>query len=333
MKNDNNCKYSSCNHEPAMASVTVIVPVKNNSKTIGDCLKGLLAQKYSGYKEIIVIDSGSTDGSLDIIRKYPVTIHQIRPEEFNHGDTRNLGVNIAGGDFVAFTVADATPKDELWISRMLRHFQDPAVMAVTGLQMPPPGKEFNPLESFKPINALIATKTMFTSRDEFINLSPADKTSCCRVDDVTAMYRRSALKTLPFPRVVFGEDMLWAKEALARGWAIVFDPEAQVYHYHEQTFSFSFRRSYIEQFYIWKNFSAFRKSRPLIRTLLSQLYRLSSEDCPLKEKLYWFGYNAKATFAGWLGAKTSNMCARLFKESFADKTCKLICNQVPTPQR
>lgn len=331
--NDGNCTSDGYNYEPVVAPVTVIVPVKNNSKTIADCLEGLLAQEHGGDKEIIVIDSGSTDGSLDIVRKYPVTIHQIRPEAFNHGDTRNLGVNLAKGDFVVFTVADATPRDDLWISGMLRHFRDPEVMAVSGLQMPPPGKEYNPLERFKPINALIATKIMFPGRDEFANLSPEEKSGCCRVDDVTAMYRRSALKIVPFPRVVFGEDMLWAKEALARGWAIVFDPEAQVYHYHEQTFSFSFRRSYIEQYYIMKNFTTFRKSRPLMRTLLSHAYQLSKEKCSLKEKTHWLGYNIKATLASWLGAKTSNICARLFKESFAEKACNLICSHAPTPQR
>jgi len=84
--------------------ISVVIPVKNGGKTIKECLDGIFTQSLAHMVEVILIDSGSTDNTLDIARKYPVQITRIHPSAYNHGETRNLGAEIAKGEFIVYTV-------------------------------------------------------------------------------------------------------------------------------------------------------------------------------------------------------------------------------------
>src|SRR5260370_10015594 len=95
-----------------MPLTSVVIPVKNGCGTIGACLEGILAQNLRDHLEIIVIDSGSTDGTLELLARYPVQVHQISPEEFNHGETRNLGARLAQAQFVAMVAQDPRPRTD-----------------------------------------------------------------------------------------------------------------------------------------------------------------------------------------------------------------------------
>src|SRR2546426_188421 len=133
-----------------MPVISVVIPVKNGAATLPPCIAGILAQSVRERLEIIIIDSGSTDGSLELANTFPVRIHRIEPAEFNHGETRNLGVKLAKGEFIAMTVQDARPTDERWLERMLMHFEDPLVAGVCGQQVVPHDLDKNPLQWFRP---------------------------------------------------------------------------------------------------------------------------------------------------------------------------------------
>jgi len=93
--------------------ISIIIPVKNGISTIEACLSEIFKQTLISDTEVIIIDSGSTDSTLEIVKKYPIILHQIPPEEFGHGKTRNLGVSIAKGEFVVMTVQDARPSSDM----------------------------------------------------------------------------------------------------------------------------------------------------------------------------------------------------------------------------
>ena len=69
--------------------ISIIIPVKNGSDTIVSCLDAIFKQTLISKTEVIIIDSGSTDGTLDILKEYDVHIENIDSKDFNHGDTRN----------------------------------------------------------------------------------------------------------------------------------------------------------------------------------------------------------------------------------------------------
>ena len=223
--------------------ISVVIPVKNESASLAACLKSILAQTVP-VREIIVIDSGSTDGTPDIARSFErVRLIEIEPGEFNHGDTRNLGVREASGEFIVFTVGDARPVDGEWLDHLLRGFVSNDVVVVSGSQIVPEEDDTNPLKWFKPQSKPTLRIWRYNSRSEFEAASPQERHLATSLDNVTAAYRRSALLELPFRRIVYGEDILFAKDVLESGKAIAFQPAARVFHYHQETYSTLFKRT------------------------------------------------------------------------------------------
>ncbi len=223
--------------------ISVVIPVKNEAVGMAACLDGILAQTVA-VAEIVVIDSGSTDGTQDIVRRYPkARLIEIPPTDDNHGDTRSLGVSESSGDFVLFTVGDARPVDDRWIARMLAGFIDDDVAAVGGIQVVAHDRRNNPLEWFRPASEPTRTIHRFGSAEAFDAADAASRQDACVIDDVTSMYRRSFLRQVPFRRAVYGEDMLICVDALRAGHALVREPAAQVYHYHLQNYRTTLQRT------------------------------------------------------------------------------------------
>ncbi|MEO7684544.1 MAG: glycosyltransferase family 2 protein, partial [Gemmatimonadaceae bacterium] len=186
-------------------SVSVVIPVRNEAARIAACIEGVLAQTVH-VSEIIVVDSGSTDGTLDILSRYPrVRVIEIDPADFNHGDSRNLGVQNVTSDWVVLTVGDARPADTWWIERLLEGVTDDDIVGVCGAQVVPHERDANPVEWFRPVSEPTLRRFQFSSAEEFDRLSAAEKLAACGWDDVTALYRREVLLRIPFRRTTFAE--------------------------------------------------------------------------------------------------------------------------------
>ena len=71
--------------------VSIVIPTKNGGHLFEKVLDAVFKQKTEYEYEVICVDSGSKDGTLDVIRKYPCRLFQIEPSEFGHGKTRNYG--------------------------------------------------------------------------------------------------------------------------------------------------------------------------------------------------------------------------------------------------
>nr|WP_321452394.1 glycosyltransferase family 2 protein [uncultured Carboxylicivirga sp.] len=252
--------------------ISIIIPVKNGIHTIHHCLNGISKQTLFSQSEIIVIDSGSTDGTLEILRQYPVKVVTIPPEEFNHGATRNYGVSIANGELVVMTVQDAKPVNEYWLENMARHFKDPAVAGVCGQQVVPHHKNNNPHRWFRP-QSEASIKTVQFTKDSFLKLSPYEQKEACGWDDVTAMYRKKILLEIPFKPVMFGEDMIWAKETLSLGYTLVYDTNARVEHHHHHYPDYTFRRVQVVWLFIYLTFGYIRSNPYTIRDYFLIVYR------------------------------------------------------------
>lgn len=291
------------NTETQNILVSVVIPVKNGADTLKSCLDGLFRQTIKERMEVIVIDSGSKDGTLELLQQYPVKVHHLPPAEFNHGETRNLGVSLAAGEFVVMTVQDATPASDNWLETMLTHFADPLVAGVCGQQIVPHHPDKNPLQWFMPASEAKPFSYHFPEAIGFKELTGKEQHKFCNWDDVNAMYRKSAKIKLPFRKLMFSEDTLWAKDALEAGYKIVYDYRARVYHYHHQNYSFYFKRSYIilYQNYKFYNYISYPKN-PLISVprIIYRLLRMN--QLSIAEKLKWLRYNLTLVRAGWNAA-------------------------------
>jgi glycosyltransferase involved in cell wall biosynthesis len=115
--------------------ISVVIPVKNGGADLRRCLEGIAAQRAGDEVEVVVVDSGSTDGSDALAESFGARVHRIAPEAFNHGGTRNLGVSLARGEKLVFTSQDAHAEGGDWLERLVAPLRDPAVAGAYGRQV------------------------------------------------------------------------------------------------------------------------------------------------------------------------------------------------------
>ena len=100
-----------------MSEVTVAIPVRNGGELLTRTLRALSRQTVA--HELLVCDSGSTDGSAQLARSHGARVLAIDPAEFGHGRTRNLLMSNSRSARVALITQDAEPADELWLESLL----------------------------------------------------------------------------------------------------------------------------------------------------------------------------------------------------------------------
>ena len=140
-------------------------------------------------------------------------------------------------------------------------FHSNRVAGVCGLQIVPHDKDKNPVEWFRPQSEPSIKRYAFTP-EEFEKLSPEKMKEICGWDDVSAMYRRKDILALPFRITTYGEDAIWAKEALLSGKAIVYNTAARVFHYHLENDEFTFKRTLTTSYFRYKQFNYIPPSLP-----------------------------------------------------------------------
>lgn len=273
-------------------------------------LQAILRQTLFDRCEVIVIDSGSTDGTLEIVNRFPVQLVKIAPEEFNHGATRNLGVQLARGEYVVMTVQDAMPADEHWLHKLLDGFDTPDVAGVCGQQIVPHDPDKNPVVWFRPVSPPAMSKHRFEDPADFNRLTPVEKRRVCGWDNVTAMYKKDILLRVPFRPVTFAEDVMWAKDALLSGYSIVYNKAACVHHYHFETPDFAFRRCFTVSYHFHQIFGL--RPTPAGNGLITQLrwikLLLKAKNIRLNDKFKWWLYNYR-----WY--KAVNRSVKIFNQA------------------
>ena len=100
-------------------NVSVVVPTYNGGSQLETLFQTLKQQKKCGNVEIVIVDSGSTDGTIQLCNRYGVTMIQIPNEHFSHSTARNLGAEAARGQFLVFMTQDALPSSEEWLAEMI----------------------------------------------------------------------------------------------------------------------------------------------------------------------------------------------------------------------
>jgi rhamnosyltransferase len=309
---------------------SIVIPVKNGDFWLENLFQKLMEQTLFHQSEIIVLDSGSTDRSLEIISRYPVRLIKIPPGEFNHGDTRNVGAREAKGQYVVMTVQDAVPNSNLWLQYFLDGFASEKVAGVCGQQIVPHDLDKNPVRWFLFFSPPQLLFNHFDKPDDLLNLSPAEQRQKCGWDNVTAAYRRETLLLHPFSRIDFAEDICWAKDTLLKGYTLAHNNHARVYHYHHQIPEYVLPRYFSVYYFEYKIFKL--KPKPdesMLRYMLLTiriLLRESSVSWP--QKIKWFVFNARYRYALQKTIAIFNKAAAK-GDAFLDMQYQQICKKPP----
>lgn len=216
----------------------VIIPTKNALPDFRRVLNKVLAQKTGWSFEIIVIDSGSTDGTVELVRSLPeVRLIEIAPSTFGHGRTRNQAIAASDAEFVALLTHDAEPYDDNWLKNLvITAEKDERIAGVFGRHVAydtaSPFTKFDLDQHFE----VFMNSPQVVSRE--LNSERYERETDWRqflhfYSDNNSLLRKSVWEKLPYPDVEFAEDQLWAKLIIEEGHYKAYAPTATVYHSHD----------------------------------------------------------------------------------------------------
>lgn len=220
-----------------LPSVTVAYVTKNGAPWLEASLQAVRAQRGPfGPVEILAIDSGSTDGTLEILARHGVRTRRIAPHEFGHGRTRNLAVREATGDVIAFLTQDATPADDRWLAGLIAALrQDPLLAGVWSRHAPRPDchpMEWRMLAEFPLFRGLDADAPPVVSAARGNPDYAAHPERFYWFSNNSSAFRRDVLLRWPFPDVEFAEDQTWARRVLEAGFRTALVPASLILHSH-----------------------------------------------------------------------------------------------------
>ncbi|TCQ04205.1 glycosyl transferase family 1 [Rhizobium sp. PP-F2F-G36] len=239
--------------------VTVIIPTYNGGKIFHEVIAAVTKQRLPYLFQILVIDSGSTDGTVELCRSTPeVDLIQIEKSEFQHGRTRNLGVSQARGQYVAFLTQDAIPVGNSWLFNLVTPLErNPGAAGAFGPHEA--HRNADPytirdlaahFEGFRngPLLQSIALDNVRWTNDQgwrqFLHYY-SDNNSCLR---------KSVWQVCNLPEVDYGEDQLWAMKILELGFEKIFSPHALVSHSHDYDEIETYKRARTEAFFFKQYF-------------------------------------------------------------------------------
>jgi glycosyltransferase involved in cell wall biosynthesis len=201
-------------------TIGVVIRTLNEAELIGTCLETLARQTAPQALDILVVDSGSTDATLDIARAHGARIYEMSPDDFDYSKSLNVGIERVVGDLVVILSAHAIPTGDDWLAHMIAPFADPKVAGVACRQVPwenAPWREVGRLAREFP-----DTTHVYTTADGVLFSNAA---SCIR---------RSVWRQEPFT-LPAAEDLEWAQRVTGAGWSVVYQADTSVYHSHDET--------------------------------------------------------------------------------------------------
>ena len=198
---------------------SLVIRTYNEEKYLRWLLDSVRNQSYKDY-EIIIVDSGSTDSTLELVKDFDCKVVTIKKSEFTFGRSLNYGCEVAQGEFLVFISAHCIPYDNYWLEHLVGSFTDDSVALVYGRQVGYKTSKFSEHQVFR----------------KYFPPESANQQGGFFCNNANSAIRRSLWKTHPFNEELTGlEDMSWAKYHYYNNHKIVYQPNSSVIHIHEET--------------------------------------------------------------------------------------------------
>tara|TARA_B100000029_G_scaffold515237_1_gene621275 strand:- start:1302 stop:3143 length:1842 start_codon:yes stop_codon:yes gene_type:complete len=205
---------------------SIIIRTLNEAYYLPDLIEGIRSQTFTNW-EIIHVDSGSTDDTLNILGPHSAKTITISPQDFTFGYSLNLGCEAATGDYLVIVSAHIRPVNNTWLENLLAPFREDNIGMVYGKQI---GDDWTRIGESRDLEKTFG------------------KTSLISIDNPFSHNGNSALpKTLwdtqPFDESLTGlEDLDWSKKIQHRGYRVYYAAHANVYHMHQEPLKKIYKR-------------------------------------------------------------------------------------------
>ncbi len=260
---------------------SIVIRAYNEEKYIGRLLEGIRQQSVKDV-EIILVDSGSTDGTVSVAESFGARIVRIPSAEFTFGRSLNFGVCEATREFVVIASAHVYPVYPDWIESLLRPFDDKHVALTYGKQR-------------GPVTAKYSEQQVYHQWYPDIS-KPDQPTAFC--NNANAAIRKSLWEQNPYDEALTGlEDLAWAKWAKEQGYKITYVAEAEIVHIHNETPRGVYNRyrreaMALRRIYPEANFNLYDFFRLTITNIFSDLWHATCERVLWKNfaSIFWFRF-------------------------------------------
>lgn len=301
---------------------SVVIPTFNGGAEFEFLLQRLFTQEVDFDYEVLVIDSGSTDGTVELAGRYGAMVHRVPKKEFSHGATRNLGIAHARGEYVVLTVQDAVPLNGKWLATLIENLEKDEQVAVAYSRHVPRAE--SGLLSRTLVNNLATAglerrEQEIGSPEEYEKLRPPEKRRVSAFDNVSSCLRRSVWKEFPFEKTNFAEDLRWGKRAVEAGYKIVYEPRSVVIHSHERGALYDLRRYYVDQLVLLELFgaapvSSLRRLVPAVPYTAARVYGWLRREEPAGNRMHHamlaLRHSLISLSGAYLGAKSPIIARR-----------------------
>ena len=201
---------------------SIVIRSYNEERHIGRLLEGIVSQAVDFDYEIILVDSGSTDGTLEVAEEFPVKVVHIRPGDFSFGYSLNRGIEAGSGEFMVFISAHCYPENGNWLQNMIRPFEENGEIGLVY------GKQRG--------NTVTRYSEHRIFRKWFPDTSiPVQAIPFC--NNANAAIRKALWEKVKYDESVTGlEDLAWAREVCEMGYRVSYTAEAGIIHVHNETY-------------------------------------------------------------------------------------------------
>lgn len=247
------------NNKTGKPLCSIVIRAFNEEEHLGKLLTGIMQQTIQD-REIILVDSGSTDATPEIASNFPVNIVQINPAEFTFGRSLNRGVAAAAGEFVVIISAHCYPVYPDWLEQLLKPFEDSRVAVSYGKQRGAETNHYSEHQFF---------------RNYFPDISQLNQGQPY-THNANAAIRKSLWEGHPYDEQLTGlEDLAWSSWAKEQGYSIAYAADAEIIHIHLETMKQVHNRYRREAIAMKQILPASQFS---IRNMISMIIRKSVKD-------------------------------------------------------
>jgi glycosyltransferase involved in cell wall biosynthesis len=291
--------------ETILVNCSIVIRAYNEEKHIRRLLEGIRQQTIKDV-EIVLVDSGSTDGTVRIAESFDARIVRIPSAEFTFGRSLNLGMQAARGEFIVIASAHVYPVYPDWLESLLGPFEDDQIALTYGKQRGPETAKFSEQQIYHQWYPDVG--------------KPRQETAFC--NNANAAIRKSLWEMNPYDETLTGlEDLAWAKWAKEQGYAITYVAEAEIIHIHHETPQGVFNRYRREamafkKIYPEAHFNIYDFLRLTSMNILSDLWHAARGGVLWRnmKSIFWFRF---MQFHGTrLGYRESGLLTPQLRETF-----------------